>query len=265
MKHMQEIVIICIIVCLAIILVPSLEPVVNRDELIPKDAIRILRKHDPEAFVQGLAYVAPYLYESTGLYEGASSVRVLSPENGETLKITKLKNEQWFGEGLTAIPDLEVLLQLTWKSRVAISYHMSNLTEIEIIKNFETTSPRHEGWGLAYDEDEREIYISDGTSNVYVRSYDDLSTNIRVLRTQVRYLNELEFANGELLANVWYQKQILRLNPRDGKVIGWVRCDQLWGHQNHPHRVLNGIAWDKQQRELYVTGKNWSVVWVFPW
>ena len=258
----DEFIIICTITFLTIIIIPTS---INRNELIPENSIRILRKHDSNAFVQGLAYVEPYLYESTGLYRGASSVRILSTKTGEIVKMTRLKRENWFGEGLTAIPERELLLQLTWKSRVAISYHMKNLTEIEIIKDFETTPPKHEGWGLAYDEKKREIYVSDGTSNVYVRSLDDLNTNIRVLRTDVHYLNELEFANDELLANVWYQKKIVRLNPQDGNVIGWGQCEKLWGHENHPHRVLNGIAWDKHNRELYITGKNWSVVWVFPW
>jgi len=266
----EETIIICIITCASILLISPndterISRKINLQELVPSESIRILRKHDSDAFVQGLTYVSPYLYESTGLWGGASSVRVLSRETGETLKMTKLRQKEWFGEGLTAIPEQERLLQLTWKSRVAIYYDMNNLQEIEILNDFKTTAPKHEGWGVAYDENEKEIYVSDGTSNIYVRRLEDLNTNIRVLKTDIPYLNELEFANNELLANVWYQNQIVRLNPQTGDVIGWIRCDQLWGHQNHRHRVLNGIAWDKYERELYITGKNWTVVWVFPW
>jgi glutaminyl-peptide cyclotransferase len=207
--------------------------------------------HDPEAFTQGLIFHEGYLYESTGLY-GKSSVRKIHLETGQVVKSISL-SERHFGEGLTRWKD--TLVQLTWQSRVGFIYDLPTL------RLMKTKPYPLEGWGLT--EDGHSLIASDGTAQLYFLDPVLLKERKRiVVRDQglpVARLNELEFINGEIFANVFLTDRIARIAPDTGEVTGWI---DLTGLLPSPDRrpntdVLNGIAYDSQKDRLLVTGKNW--------
>lgn len=207
--------------------------------------------HDPEAFTQGLIFHEGYLYESTGLH-GKSSLRKVHLETGRTVKNIPL-SDQYFGEGLTRWQD--TLVQLTWQSRVGFIYDLPTLGLMK------TRPYPFEGWGLT--EDGHSLIASDGTSQLYFLDPLLLKERKRiVVRDQglpVARLNELEFINGEIFANIFLTDRIARIAPDTGEVTGWI---DLTGLLPAPDRrsntdVLNGIAYDSQKQRLLVTGKNW--------
>ena len=207
--------------------------------------------HDPEAFTQGLIFHEGYLYESTGLY-GKSSLRKIHLETGQVVKTIPLP-ERYFGEGLTRWKD--TLVQLTWQSRVGFIYDLPTL------RLMKTRPYPFEGWGLT--EDGHSLIASDGTAQLYFLDPVLLKERKRiVVRDQglpVARLNELEFINGEVFANIFLTDRIARIAPDTGEVTGWI---DLTGLLPAPDRrpntdVLNGIAYDHHQDRLLVTGKNW--------
>ena len=207
--------------------------------------------HDPEAFTQGLIFHEGYLYESTGLH-GKSSVRKIHLETGQAVKTIPLP-ERYFGEGLTRWKD--TLVQLTWQSRVGFIYDLPTL------RLMKTRPYPFEGWGLT--EDGHSLIASDGTAQLYFLDPVLLKERKRiVVRDQglpVARLNELEFINGEVFANIFLTDRIARIAPDTGEVTGWI---DLTGLLPAPDRrpntdVLNGIAYDSQKGRLLVTGKNW--------
>ena len=207
--------------------------------------------HDPEAFTQGLIFHEGYLYESTGLH-GKSSVRKIHLETGQVVKTIPLP-ERHFGEGLTRWKD--TLVQLTWQSRVGFIYDLPTL------RLMKTRPYPLEGWGLT--EDGQSLIASDGTSQLYFLDPVLLKERRRiVVRDQglpVARLNELEFINGEIFANIFLTDRIARIAPDTGEVTGWI---DLTGLLPAPDRrpntdVLNGIAYDSQKDRILVTGKNW--------
>ncbi|CAN0891759.1 Glutaminyl-peptide cyclotransferase [Linum grandiflorum] len=211
--------------------------------------------HDPEAFTQGLLYAGnDSFYESTGLYD-KSTVRRVSLQTGKVDAIQDMDG-QYFGEGLTLIG--ERLFQVTWLTRTGFLYHRSNLSKIG-----EFSHPMEDGWGLATDG--KVLFGSDGTSKLY--ELDPLTFKVMKVQTvkynnlDVHYINELEYINGEIWANVWQTDCIARISPRDGNVVGWILLPQLSkGLRASGHRgidVLNGIAWDSEKKRLFVTGKLW--------
>jgi glutaminyl-peptide cyclotransferase len=207
--------------------------------------------HDPEAFTQGLLFHEGYLYESTGLH-GKSSLRKVHLETGQAVKIIPLP-ERHFGEGLARWKD--TLVQLTWQSRVGFIYDLPTLSLMK------TRPYPLEGWGLT--EDGHSLIASDGTAQLYFLDPVLLKERKRiVVRDQglpVAGLNELEFINGEIFANIFLTDRIARIAPDTGEVTGWI---DLTGLLPFPDRrpntdVLNGIAYDRQKDRLLVTGKNW--------
>ena len=213
-----------------------------------------VRPHDPTAFTQGLVAHRGALLESTGLY-GQSSVRRLDARTGRVLTQTPLPASQ-FGEGLTVFGGRA--LQLTWTQNVIHSYDPVTL------RRTATRGYRWEGWGLTTNG--RELIASDGSATI--RFLDP--TTLRVVRTiQVRdrgravsRLNELEYRNGVLWANVWYRDRIALINPATGRVRAWVDCAPLRRRLTSPGDVLNGIARDPVTGHTAVTGKLWSQLFV---
>lgn len=207
--------------------------------------------HDPEAFTQGLIFYEGYLYESTGLH-GKSSLRKVHLETGQAVKTIPLP-ERYFGEGLTRWKD--TLVQLTWQSRVGFVYGLSTLG---LMKKMPYP---FEGWGLT--EDGQSLIASDGTSQLYFLDPVLLKERRRiVVRDQglpVARLNELEFINGEIFANIFLTDRIARISPDTGDVTGWIDLTGLLpSSDRRPNTdVLNGIAYDRQRDRLLVTGKNW--------
>ena len=207
--------------------------------------------HDENAFTQGLVFENGLFYESTGRY-GSSSVRRVDPSTGDILKIYELP-DQFFGEGLTVVDDQ--IIQLTWRSKVGFVYNKENFA-LKSEFSYQT-----EGWGITYDGSR--LLMSDGTATLYfldVRTFEQIGT-IEVFdgNTPIARLNELEFINGEIFANVWGTESIVRIDPQTGKVTGWISLQGLLDRKtlDKPVDVLNGIAYDEINKRIFVTGKLW--------
>jgi glutamine cyclotransferase len=208
--------------------------------------------HDPEAYCQGLVFANGFLYEGTGQY-GESTLRKVELETGKVLAAVALDRSS-FGEGVTLL-DGEIY-QLTWKGQHGWIYDAETLTPK---KHFRYAG---QGWGLTHDG--RHLIMSDGTSTL---RFLDPKRNFRVeRRITVRYqgrriknLNELEYVNGHILANVWYKDYILFISPQDGDVVAWADLKGILNPRLRVNReaVLNGIAYDQENDRLFVTGKNW--------
>jgi glutamine cyclotransferase len=210
--------------------------------------------HDPTAFTQGLAIEGGQLYESTGQY-GHSSIRRVELTSGAVEQIARL-NFTYFGEGMTILDDR--IYQLTWKSQTAFVYDLNSFEQIE------TQRYRGEGWGLT--DDGASLIVSNGTATL---TYYDPATfgvtqtiEVRDEGAPVPLLNELEYIDGEIWANVWYDDRIVRVDPETGAVIGWIDLSHLVPRTRRGRDdVLNGIAYDEDSGRLFVTGKNWPMLY----
>jgi glutamine cyclotransferase len=176
--------------------------------------------HDRHHFTQGLTYSqsSHVLYESNGLF-GESTVCKLNPNTGETLTCIPM-DKRFFAEGMQVYgkPGDERLIQITWKSRVGFIY---NADTLEMIRNFTFSTVRNEGWGICYDDMNHEFIVSDGSNYLHFWDADSLIEKRRVAVTRLDgrkalKMNELEFVNGKVLANVWYEDVILVIDPQSG-------------------------------------------------
>jgi glutamine cyclotransferase len=206
--------------------------------------------HDPNAFTQGLIFEDGFLYESTGLY-GYSSIRRVEMESGSILQLLSLPDE-FFGEGITIFEDK--IIQLTWKNNRGFVY---NKHSFELLHEFEYPT---EGWGLTHDESR--LIMSDGSATLYFLDPINFTKvgQIEVYDEEpVTQLNELEYIQGKIYANVWNDDTIAVINPQTGKVTGWINLEGIYDSTNqYTGNVLNGIAYDANENRLFVTGKNWS-------
>jgi glutamine cyclotransferase len=207
--------------------------------------------HDPEAFTQGLVFRNGELLESTGRYP--STVRRVRLEDGVVLQQREL-DEEYFGEGLTAVGDR--VLTLTWKGGKGFIWDPATL---EPEGQFAYAG---EGWGLTHDA--TRLILSDGTAALRFLDPATLAETGRVAVTldgrPVRQINELEWIEGEVFANVWQTDYIVRINPATGAITGIIDLTGLMPDRSGldpTDAVLNGIAWDPVGRRLFVTGKNW--------
>jgi glutamine cyclotransferase len=205
--------------------------------------------HDRDAFTQGLIYRDGVLFESTGLH-GRSSLRKVRLETGEVLQQTTI-DRRYFAEGLTDWGDR--LVQLTWETGIAFVYDLATF------KQSGTFTYRGEGWGLTHDG--RRLIMSDGTPTL---RFLDPQTFQVVGQVQVQDrglpvedLNELEFVNGEIYANVWMTERIAIIAPGTGQVTAWINLAGLMPRGGSADAVLNGIAYDAARKRLFVTGKLW--------
>jgi glutaminyl-peptide cyclotransferase len=208
--------------------------------------------HDQDAFTQGLVYYHGFLYEGTGL-NGRSSLRKVSLTTGKVLQRVDL-SPQYFGEGITILKDR--VLQLTWKAETGFIY---SADQFKPLGKFTYSG---EGWGLANDG--TDVFMSDGSADIRVLDGNTLQEKRRLHvhegKKPVTELNELEFVEGQLFANVWHTNRIARISPRTGKVIGWIDLTGILGppfHLDNPEAVLNGIAYDAVGKRLFITGKLW--------
>lgn len=208
--------------------------------------------HDTKAFTEGLVFHDGRLYESTGGY-GESSLRLVKLVTGETLQETKLSST-YFGEGLALVNDS--LIQLTWLEKTGFVYNQETFA---YLRNFTYTT---EGWGLTYDG--TKLIMSDGSSTLYFLnpySYEVTGrVDVKDGSVPVKYLNELEYINGDVYANIFMDQRIAIINPNTGQVKGWIDLSGLY-QSNDPNSVLNGIAYDTQNGRLFVTGKNWPFLY----
>ncbi len=207
--------------------------------------------HDPDAFTQGLFFEDGYIYESTGLY-GESTLRKVEPKSGYVLKERRLP-EQLFAEGITIRG--EHIYQLTWKSNLGFIYDKENLNHLHTF-----TFPG-EGWGLTSDDDR--LIVSSGSSTL---NFLDPDTFVRTGTLQVTMegaplsgLNELEYIDGEIWANVWPLQLIVSIDPETGVVTGLLDLSDILGVMDYSDAmdVMNGIAYDAENETLFVTGKLW--------
>jgi glutamine cyclotransferase len=207
--------------------------------------------HDPRAFTQGLVFEDGYLYEGTGLY-GSSSLRRVALETGEVQQMLELPS-QYFGEGI-AIYDGNKIAQLTWRSEVGFVY---DKTDFDLLDQFTYAS---EGWGLTYDGSR--LIMSDGTSTLHYldpETLEEISTaEVVDADGPVERLNELEYINGYIYANVWTTDRIAIIDPTTGHVTAWIDLEGLLSPEEAEEAdVLNGIAYDAGADRLFVTGKLW--------
>jgi len=226
------------------------EPVADS---VPVQGYRVVATypHDPGAFTQGLLWRDGKLYESTGLI-GQSTIREVDLTTGRVLRRTDIP-AGLFGEGLVDWGD--ELISITWMDGIGFRWDRAT---------FRRTGEwryAHEGWGLTRND--RHIIMSDGTPTL---RFLDPATMREVRRISVTAagqpvarLNELEYVNGEIFANVWMTSRIARIDPASGRVTGWIELAGLVSENRggNEDKVLNGIAWDPAGRRLFVTGKNW--------
>ena len=207
--------------------------------------------HDSRSFTQGLVFIDGYLFESTGLY-GHSTLRKVQLETGQVAKQYDL-DPKYFGEGLTDWHGK--LVQLTWETGVGFVY---DLPTFGIRQTFSYSG---EGWGLTHDASR--LILSDGSATLRFLDPESFHETGRVIVRDrgkpVDNLNELEFVDGEIYANVWHSDRIARIAPDSGEVLGWIDMTGLLpkGTVADPEAVLNGIAYDGAHRRLFVTGKLW--------
>ncbi len=210
--------------------------------------------HDPSAFTQGLQIIDGQLYEGTGL-RGQSSLRKVDLSTGAVQQSISL-DPAYFGEGITVLGDR--IYQLTWQAQVAFLYERDTFEKIA-----EFSYPT-EGWGLTFDG--AQLVMSDGTANIYFRDPETFDVTRTITVTdgdqQIHMLNELEYINGEIYANIWQTDWIVRIDPATGNVTAWLDMAGLLDNVEvtQPVNVLNGIAWDADAEKLYVTGKLWPAL-----
>ncbi len=210
--------------------------------------------HDIEAYTQGLEFVGDELYESTGLYK-ISSLRKVDLKTGEVVQKTDLA-PQYFGEGLTVMGDN--IYQLTWKANIGFVYNKETLEQKSIF-NYNNSK---QGWGLCNDGNV--IYKSDGTEKIWTldpanqqeQNHIEVYTNTSKIDT----INELEWVDGKIYANIYQKDAIAIVDPKNGAVQGVINLKGLKDKvtQHAKLDVLNGIAYKGEPNILYITGKNWD-------
>lgn len=215
--------------------------------------------HDASAFTQGLFIRDGRLYESTG-FEGRSTIREVELKTGRVIRQTSLPADQ-FGEGATDFgPNI---YSITWQGGIG---HRWRLADFKRIGGFRYAG---EGWGLT--QDGRQLILSDGTATLRFLDPRTMAVTRRVTVTDngrpKDQLNELEYVDGEILANIWHEDRIARIDPRTGRIKGWIDLTAIVAAtpRRDPEAVLNGIAWDKSARKLYVTGKLWPTLYQIAW
>lgn len=207
--------------------------------------------HDRRAYTQGLIYRDGILWESTGQY-GSSSLRKVELKTGKVIKQISVPR-QYFAEGMTVFHNK--VFQLTWQEHKGFIYDPETFQKQG---EFDYTG---EGWGLTHDG--QSLIMSDGTNQIRFLDPVTLKTTRTVhifdAGEPVNQLNELEYIDGEIYANIWQSDRIVRLDPKTGKILGWIDMTGLLKTKDRTGEedVLNGIAYDEAGKRLFVTGKMW--------
>jgi glutaminyl-peptide cyclotransferase len=219
-------------------------------------------KHDQKAFTEGLFFHNGFLYESTG-EQGKSSLRKVEPETGKVVQSVDLPNDS-FGEGITLFDGK--IYQLTWQERTC------RVFDAETFKLLKELRYQGDGWGLTNDG--KNLIMTDSTHVIRFLDPETFQTvrTISVFRENGKPLmniNELEYIKGEIWANIWHSEDpdilgkpnyIVRINPSDGKILGWIDLDKISPDdvERDTENTLNGIAYDEATDRIFVTGKNWK-------
>lgn len=207
--------------------------------------------HDADAWTQGLFYENGFFYEGTGLYKGKSSLRKVEIESGTVIQQINLAPE-YFGEGIVLYDNR--IIQLTWQNNRGFVYDRDTFQQLD---EFSYTT---EGWIITCNG--QYLIMSDGTDVLHYLDPDDYSVveqvNVTADGNAVTYLNELEYINGNIYANIWQADRIAIIQP-DGEVIGWIDLEGVLSSADCSSEidVLNGIAYNPDSNRIYVTGKYW--------
>jgi glutamine cyclotransferase len=206
--------------------------------------------HDPGAFLQGLVWYNGF-FESTGQF-GRSSLRRVEYPTGKVLQQVNI-DPQYFGEGLAMVDNR--LIQLTWQSHRGFVYDRDSF---ERLREFTYDT---EGWGLTYDG--KSLILSDGTDVLTFLDPDSFKptrkVSVKFNGAALRELNELEYIDGEVWANVWHTDRIVRIDPASGQVKSYLNLAGILpeDEKSNPEAVLNGIAYDAHGKRIFVSGKLW--------
>ena len=226
--------------------------IVKKKELTQANIIEKYN-HDPSAFTQGLVYQNEHFFESTGGW-GTSEIKKINKNTGKVTNFIKLL-PKYFGEGITIHDDK--IFQVTWKSKKGFVYDINNFTLLDEFKIY------GQGWGLANDG--KSLILSDGSEKIYFLN----SKNFEVEKTisvslngnKQIFINELEFIRGEIWANIWKSNEIITINPISGSVTSILDISKI-SEQKKTEDVPNGIAWDKVNDQIFITGKNWNFIYL---
>jgi glutamine cyclotransferase len=219
--------------------------------------------HDTGSFTEGFLFHDSQLYESTGSPEEFPETRsvfgIVDLKTGKINIKAELDRNKYFGEGIVISKDR--LLQLTYKNQTGFIYDLKTFKNTGSFKY-----PNKEGWGLTTDG--RNIIMSDGTNIITYLDPDNLNVtktlNITFNGSSALYMNELEFINGFLYANVWTTNNIAKIDPATGKIVGIIDLSSLYNEARKTYRMsesTNGIAYDPLKDRIFVTGKFWPVIY----
>ena len=220
---------------------------------MPVDSVEVIRTfpHDREAYTQGLSISDGFLFESTGLY-GKSGLFKKDIKTGKILQELQI-DQKYFGEGIVVFKDK--IYQLTWQNEILILYDFRSFKELKKIRY------QGEGWGITTDG--RHLFMSNGSSTIYIRDPVTFKIireiHVRDGKIPIEHLNELEFIDDEIWANIYMEDLAVRISPRNGKVKGWIDLSPIRSYLpgNAQVDVINGIAYDERNGRIFVTGKLW--------
>lgn len=206
--------------------------------------------HDTESYTQGLFFNDGQMYESTGLH-GKSTFRMVDMQTGKALKRLDF-DDKYFVEG--SVMWKGNLYILTWETKMAFVY------DAETLEYKSTWKYPREGWGITTDG--KQLIASDGSAYLYFMNENfalDRKVRVTIEDRPIRFINELEYIDGKIWANVYTSDEIVIINPKDGRIQGVVDCRGLLPKELRTPTtdVLNGIAYNPADGKIYLTGKNW--------
>lgn len=250
----------CALLCTSLLGIANLLPAFAHAASPIKFEVLAERTHKPTLFTQGLLVDGDHFYESSGLYNQSLLVTYPIAEPASTwakisAPFTRKQTipARYFAEGLALLGDK--LYLLTWQEQTLLIYDKTTLNYLE------SMSYKGEGWGLTTDG--KQLIRSDGSDTLYFHNPADFAVTKMLKVTdagvEISQLNELEFADGFLWANIWYDDRIIKIDPTTGHVVGEMDLAILKRNLklDNNEQVLNGIAWDEKQKAFWITGKNW--------
>lgn len=232
---------------------------------VPKIDFVFVREypHDVNSFTEGLLIHDGQLFESTGATSDLPQTRSLfgavDLTTGKIAVKAEIDKDKYFGEGITFLNGK--VFQLTYKTKIGFIYDAKTFKKMG-----EFTFPSAEGWGMTTDG--KSLIMSDGTDALTYLNPDDVTVQKTLKVTQegmpLTYLNELEYIDGYIYANVWTTNKIVKINPADGKVMGEMDLTSLANEArniSNGSKEMNGIAYDAANNKVYVTGKMWPKIY----
>lgn len=229
--------------------------VMLKSKIVPqKQTYRVVKtfNHDPQAYTQGLFIHNGFIYEGTG-QQGASTLRKVELETGKVLQSNNLSQE-YFGEGIALLDGK--IYQLTWTSGIGFIY------DVESFKQLGTFNYTTQGWGLTTNGSE--LIMSDGSNIIHFMNPNGFAETRRIEVFDnygpIRNLNELEYIDGKIWANVYTTNRVVVIDPKSGAVISDIDLSKILKDSDRTGNedVLNGIAYDSASKRIFVTGKNWA-------